>query len=224
MGTASTYDLIARGYRRRLWPLVMNFLSTLNKDSVILDLGCGKGDACLYWLENGGRVCAGLDASTGMLKEALRTLKEVPSPHLLIAGDVEALPLRDESADSALLVSVLHHLTPKEARINALKELRRVLRDNGVALVSVWARYQPRIIIKVLRSLLKGYRGDSVWDILICSGLGCRHYHFYSLKELISNAKEAGLRVIDSGVYEAPGKGASRKNYFIIVRKAKPTR
>jgi tRNA (uracil-5-)-methyltransferase TRM9 len=195
----------------------MDFLNTLKKDSLLVDLGCGKGVACLHWLRKGGLACVGLDASIEMLREALSTLSRALPPPLLIAGDIKALPFKDRCFDAALLVSVLHHLITKEDRVNALRELKRVLKEGGVALVSVWARYQPYIIVKVLKAFLKGCRGDSFWDTRICSSLGCRYYHFYSMKELVNDAKEAGLKIIDSGVYEAPGKGSSRKNYFIIV-------
>jgi tRNA (uracil-5-)-methyltransferase TRM9 len=131
----------------------------------------------------------------------------------------KSLPIFQLCFDAALLVSVLHHLITKEDRVNALSELRRVLKEGGVALITVWARYQLHIIVKILKTILKGYRGSSVWDTRICSALGCRYYHFYSIKELINDAKEVGFKVIDSGAYEAPGKGSSRKNYFIIVRR-----
>lgn len=56
--------------------------------------------------------------------------------------DALALPYRDESLDAALSVAVIHHLASTERRVQALRELSRVLRVGGRVLITVWAMEQ----------------------------------------------------------------------------------
>jgi SAM-dependent methyltransferase len=53
-----------------------------------------------------------------------------------------ALPYRDDSFDAVLSVAVVHHFATTERRVNALRELARVLRIGGRLLISVWAMEQ----------------------------------------------------------------------------------
>ncbi|XP_046395704.1 uncharacterized protein LOC124162967 [Ischnura elegans] len=53
-----------------------------------------------------------------------------------------SLPFRDESFDAVLSVAVVHHFATTERRVNALRELARVLRIGGRLIISVWAMEQ----------------------------------------------------------------------------------
>ena len=61
-----------------------------------------------------------------------------------VQGDATDLPFQDASFDAALCIAILHHLPTLADRITALSEIRRVLRRGAAAVVSVWAREQPR--------------------------------------------------------------------------------
>ena len=50
--------------------------------------------------------------------------------------------MRDASFDYAICIAVLHHLSTQERRVSALKEMQRILRPGGRALVTVWAKEQ----------------------------------------------------------------------------------
>ena len=52
------------------------------------------------------------------------------------------LSVRDASFDYAICIAVLHHLSTQERRVSALKEMQRILRPGGRALVTVWAKEQ----------------------------------------------------------------------------------
>jgi SAM-dependent methyltransferase len=53
-----------------------------------------------------------------------------------------ALPFKDDCFDAILSVAVVHHFATTERRVNALRELARVLRIGGRMLISVWAMEQ----------------------------------------------------------------------------------
>ena len=52
------------------------------------------------------------------------------------------LPLRDATMDAALCIAVMHHISSIDRRLRILKEMARVLRPNGTALITVWAQEQ----------------------------------------------------------------------------------
>ena len=57
-------------------------------------------------------------------------------------ADGMQLPYSSNRFDAALSIAVLHHITTPARRIHMLKELLRILRPGGKALVTVWATEQ----------------------------------------------------------------------------------
>lgn len=62
-----------------------------------------------------------------------------------------SLPFRDESFDAVLSIAVVHHFATTDRRVQALRELARVLRIGGKLIISVWAMEQRhRKVIKIV--------------------------------------------------------------------------
>lgn len=59
-------------------------------------------------------------------------------------SDCLQLPLRDNTADGIISIAVLHHLSTSDRRLQALREMYRVLAPGGRALVTVWAKDQTK--------------------------------------------------------------------------------
>ncbi|HOV21514.1 MAG TPA: class I SAM-dependent methyltransferase [bacterium] len=96
----------------------------------ILDVGCGLG-GYLIWLKSEGFNIYGIDFS----KEAIRRLK-IYNPSLDVEiSDCEALPFSDNYFDVYISLGVLEHI--ESGCLKALKEANRVLRDNGIVIISV---------------------------------------------------------------------------------------
>jgi SAM-dependent methyltransferase len=93
----------------------------------ILDVGCGTG-ANLRLLNLHG-TATGLDPSA----EALRLCRERGLTRL-VAGGIEALPIRDGAVGLATAFEVLEHVADDAA---AMAELGRVVRPGGCVLVTV---------------------------------------------------------------------------------------
>ena len=62
----------------------------------------------------------------------------------VVTADCMALPLRSSCFDAVICIAVIHHLSTEERRVEALKELVRVLCVGGRLLVYVWAYEQKR--------------------------------------------------------------------------------
>ncbi len=96
----------------------------------VLDAGMGPGRLCVELDQLGWRV-SGVDVSEVMVEMAAARL-----PHArerLLAASIEALPFPDESFDVVIATGVLEHVEDKGA---AIRELARVLRPDGRAIVS----------------------------------------------------------------------------------------
>jgi ArsR family transcriptional regulator len=105
-------------------------LALLPREWTVADLGCGTGNASELLAPLVKQVVA-VDQSMPMLKAAKKRLAAHPNIKF-VCGTLEQLPLESESVDAAVSVLVLHHVPDPLA---ALKEVRRVLRPGGVAMI-----------------------------------------------------------------------------------------
>ena len=118
----------------------------------VLELGCGKG---LYTekLVPGGSTLTAIDISWDLLKAAADQSR---SPHYLV-GDGHLLPFPDNTFDSVVGVSVLHHL---EVPV-VLSEAARVLQPGGHFVFSEPNMLNPQIAIQKNVPWIKRLLGDS---------------------------------------------------------------
>lgn len=131
---SSVYDSIAEHFhktRHTPWPGVVEFLKSIPPGSKILDLGCGNGK---YLSVREDCTMYGCDPCLPLLNIA----KEHHPNAILEQADGTNLPYEDHTFDAVISIAVLHHLQ-KEAREVFLKEVMRVLKYNGLFLITVWA-------------------------------------------------------------------------------------
>ena len=105
-----------------------------SEGSVILDVGCGVGKYIIALSKN-NRMCLGIDPlyEVSLLRAQQKTKDEnVDIP--LIQGVSENLPFENEKFDMILHLSTWQHVDDQH---KTLSEIKRVLKDNGLLLVSV---------------------------------------------------------------------------------------
>lgn len=137
-----TWESIAASFdatRRTPWPPVVDFLSTLRPGSRVVDAGTGNGRHAWEAAARGLRV-VGLDVSRALLS---RARDRAPSADL-VQGVVERQPFRSDQFDAGLCIATVHHVRGRSHRLEAWRELGRVLKAGAPGLVSVWSRTQPR--------------------------------------------------------------------------------
>jgi len=106
-------------------------LPSLRDDMTLLDCGCGPGSMAYELADrlHRGRV-VGLDRDDGF-RAAMDYARSHPRPNLaFVRGDVERLPFGDETFDAVFAHSLVEMLARP---VEALRELRRVLKTGGVA-------------------------------------------------------------------------------------------
>ncbi|XP_072171481.1 tRNA (carboxymethyluridine(34)-5-O)-methyltransferase ALKBH8-like [Diadema setosum] len=132
----TVYDSIAEhfsGTRYKPWPKVVEFLDGLQPGSIVLDIGCGNGK---YLGVNRHLCMIGCDRSNQLIGICRGRGLEG------FVCDSLCLPVRDRSVDACICIAVIHHLSTMSRRIQAVKEISRILRPGGQALVTVWAMEQ----------------------------------------------------------------------------------
>lgn len=98
--------------------------------SLVLEAGCGPGHFLFHFRDRGHRPL-GVDFAT----TTLRRLRDVDPDLPIIKGTVGGLPLRDNSVDAYYSGGVVEHF--EEGPHGPLREAWRVLRPDGVALITV---------------------------------------------------------------------------------------
>ena len=160
-------DLMSLG-SHRLWKRVFTLFAQLREGQRVLDVAGGTGDlARLARAKTGadGEVVL-CDISSSMLAHGRnRLLDEGFADIAIVQGDAAALPFESESFDRVLIGFGLRNVADPSA---CLREMRRVLRPGGLALVlefsrpSAWLRplyhaYTHRVLPK-LGELVAGDR------------------------------------------------------------------
>ncbi|KAI8391170.1 S-adenosyl-L-methionine-dependent methyltransferase [Radiomyces spectabilis] len=132
------YEAIASHFsdtRYKPWPVVENFLHGLAPGSLGADVGCGNGK---YIGVNRNAVILGSDRSSNLIKIVRDRGFEG-----MVADGLD-LPYRSHLFDFAISIAVIHHFSTPERRLEALKELVRIVRPGGRILVFVWALEQTK--------------------------------------------------------------------------------
>jgi ubiquinone/menaquinone biosynthesis C-methylase UbiE len=171
----------------------------------VLDVGCGQGiDVCEFALA-GARV-SGIDLTPRHVALAREHVREAGVTANVVEGDVERLPFEDASFDRATSNGVLHH-TPDIGR--ALREIVRVLRPGGSAVVIVYNRrsWHYWLHLFLWRGILRGLllRERSMSSLMSAdveeSSIGARPLvRAYSRREMRTLLEEAGFREVTTWV------------------------
>jgi 2-polyprenyl-3-methyl-5-hydroxy-6-metoxy-1,4-benzoquinol methylase len=161
------------------------FAKYLPADLPILEAGCGLGQLVVALSARGYNV-EGVDFA----ENTIQRIRNYSSQLNVRSGDVYHLNAPDEYYGGYISIGIFEH--NPEGPIEGLKEVQRVLKSNGVALISV--PYLNHRRQKVLN------QATHTQDLILPNGL--RFYQFYySSNEFKSFLQTAGLRVIEEYPY-----------------------
>jgi SAM-dependent methyltransferase len=130
------YQAYLRGYLGH-GQLQRAFLKHLPRGSIVLEGGCGMGQHAVA-LRARGYNCIGIDFAARTIERVKNYLPDLP----LEVGDICQLNFKDESVGAYISLGVMEHF--KDGPYCALKEALRVLKKNGILLVSVPQAFQWR--------------------------------------------------------------------------------
>ena len=212
--------------RRRIQPGIRRILAEkLPPGGHWLDLGCGSGALGLEWiLQQRQGSYLGLDFSPVLLAAARQTVAlHLPAPGLDVQYLQADLGLPDwgqglprTSFNGVLAFAALHHIPGSQARLDLLRQVRRLLPRGGFFIHSEWQfanseRWRQRILPWDLAGLSAEELepGDTLLDWRhVLPGqqehVGLRYVHLFSRPELAELAAASGFDLIDE--FESDGK------------------
>lgn len=136
------YDTIAADWHLSRFSVRANQIKIAkqikNGDSV-LDVGCGNG---VFYpvLADKSINYIGLDISKKLLTLARQKANKIKGKAKVkfIKGSITKLPFKNNQFDWVCAFAVLHHVPSEELRARAAREIWRVLKPGGRAVITVW--------------------------------------------------------------------------------------
>jgi ubiquinone/menaquinone biosynthesis C-methylase UbiE len=177
----------------------------------VLDVACGSGTLSFLLAPRVARVDA-VDFSPGMVEEVVRRASRegVDNVHAAVM-DAQSLAFPDGSFDAAFCLFAFFFL-PDRAR--AFRELLRVLRPGGRALVATWGPIETRPLMKIafdaMAEALPQAPRPSKGDL-------------QDPDECVREMTQAGFRDVTAEVFSTTTHVVSAERYLdLIVRSAAP--
>lgn len=115
-------------------PVVKEALGDFS-DKKALEIGCGIGRVTEFFATDFAQI-TGLDISDKMVENARERLSHIPNINF-IATDGMHYPIPDQSIDFVFSYIVFQHMPSVEVVKENFKEIRRVLKDTGLAKIQV---------------------------------------------------------------------------------------
>lgn len=114
-----------------LWDVVRDFGNNFTSSSIVLDAGCGNGKNIKYFQHKCNVI--GIDKCENLVNICIEKGYQVTNE------DVTSLSFQNNTFDFIMSIAVIHHIDTEEMRVNAIKELIRVLKPGGKLLITCWA-------------------------------------------------------------------------------------
>ncbi len=222
------YEEIADHYsetrKKKIWPELEKLSEEVKDGDKILDVGCGSGKL-LQVLIGKKIVYLGVDSSEKMLENAK---KQYPG-YRFEMGDIQNLgKINEHNFDYVYCIAVLHHIPGRDLRVDALKQLKNKINDNGKIIISVWNMWSQewktrvkkdfrKMILKFLLLKIIGKNKMEFGDILLNwknprgEKVSQRYYHSFTKCEFKKISKKAGLKI--ERIFK------DKYNYYVIIKK-----
>lgn len=200
--------------RYHCWPRVKEYISTLDSDCCLADVGCGNGRNCLQRNDINYMGFEIVDQFIEICKK-----KNIP----VKKSNILNIQSPDSYYDHTMCIAVLHHLSSQERRLQGINELLRITKKGGTILIYVWAKEQEKYIkqenndVMIKWSLFGRYddsqRNQHNGSEPEISNVYYRYYHLFSkgeLEKLVMQSKYS-LKIIERGI--------QKDNHYVIIQK-----
>ena len=181
--------------------LKLKYLAEKWKPGRILDIGCGN---CRNLLPFCFRYfkCYGIDFSENMLEQAEKYCEKHKMRVALKKSDASDLSFPNNSFDYVLCLSMLHNME-KGKREKTIKEIKRILKNNGEALISVWNKMQGRFLLKKKELKIPWRIKGKTYE---------RYYYLFTPIELKNLFRKYGFKILKCNFFG--------RNINLLVKKA----
>lgn len=197
--TKDDYNLIAEDYARTrhfTWD-IENLAQYLSSGDKILDLGCGNG-RLIEILKDKNIDYFGIDFSEKLIETAR---EDYPEAKFQVA-DALNLPFPENFFDKVISIRVLPHIPSKEFRLQFLREVKRILRPEGLLILTAWYLYgfsNKKNFLSMLKNAFLKIIGKSKLDfgdaLVPWDKKVMRYYHYFTKRELEKLVEESDFEV-----------------------------
>ncbi len=172
---------------------------------LIVDVACGTGDMCQYWLKvaKKSRInideVIGIDPSKGMLEEARK--KEIEA--IFLEGEAKSLPIESEKAD---IVSITYGIRNVVDRVEGIREFNRILKKGGMLVILEFTKEEKPSFTSKIRDFYMKKILPSVGGFL-SKNYEAYHYlpnsidTFLTKEKLIEELEENGFEMVEAKGY-----------------------
>ncbi|MFA5070416.1 MAG: class I SAM-dependent methyltransferase [Patescibacteria group bacterium] len=217
------YNKIAQHFaetRYHLWPDFEIFRPYFKDGDTILDAGCGNGRLSEIF-EKIKVNYIGIDSSERLIATA-----RVKYPSLKFeVADILELIFPDGQFDVVFLIAVLQHVPSNELRLEAFKNIYRILKPDGHLLMTNWNLWQDIFRMNRLKNNLKKLLGFSqldkndifkTWKSPQGEIIAERYLHAFNLPEIEELMSQAGFKVMKN-FYSFKGRTVGQKEGRNII-------
>lgn len=184
-----SYGAVAADFdrtREKPWPEFHHFLGYVRRGARVLDAGCGNGRLAGFLSEKKVDYM-GVDNNSALLSLASRRF---PSARFELADFMDPSFGETGAFDNLFCVAAFHHVPGRAERRRVADTFHRLLREDGLLVLTVWNLFQWRYAGALFRAIL---------SFLLHLGLGCawndvfirwadaslpRYYHAFLPSEL----------------------------------------
>ena len=183
----------SRGY---IWPDLKPFLTDVQANDSVLDVGCGNGRLLLGLSKN--VKYTGIDFSTTLLEKAVENHPKAN----FFEGDITKPDAWNHlpQFNYIFCLAVIHHLANRKDQLFVLTQIKKHLKPGGKCLITAWNLWQPKLLKHHVnpQSLNLKYKMKNV-KYLFVPFQGKPRFHFAHTKPYLEGLlRETGLDLIVS--------------------------
>lgn len=122
-----------------------------------------------------------------MCNSLLNIIADKNNKYNICCADALHLPYRNDAFDAIISIAVFHHISNYNNRKRFIEQNIKILKPNGVALITVWAREQ------LIKNTWKDIGNNDFfvpWVDTDNNIIYDRYYHLFTQKEIISLFEE----------------------------------
>lgn len=209
------YNTVAEPFSRtrNQWWNDLRFISQyLKRDHKVLDFGCGNG-RLLQFLQTSNENYWGIDISEKLIGIARN---KYPENHFKVIEKETEIPFSDNYFDNIFSIAVFHHFNP-EMMEKTLQEFNRILKKDGVLILTVWHLWNKKQLKFLLKRWFSGHfelsanlpfqdRQQTHWRLC----------YWWRKSKLETVLRKNQFEIIKSGV--TYNKKGGKRNIFVVAK------
>lgn len=194
---ATKYDKRMKSFSLEYQRTVERVIEYIHEDSVVLDVACGTGIVSLEIAQYVDKIEA-IDISPSMIEVAQQKAKQHKIENISFnVADAYRLKYPNKYFDIVLLVNILHVIKNPEI---VLKEAKRLLKDDGILLISVECSGEnPMNLFLLVQKIVK------ILGII-------KYLHFYKYSDINSLLQKNKFKIV-----KTEHVADMSNNYFVVA-------